>query len=66
VRVEVKENGNACSKRGDLRQRQVYEDDFAPDDVQAEIDQQRRKDQARDQRPFHYSENFAHNYFFGS
>src|SRR5262249_54425083 len=53
------QKSEASAERGDLRQRKVNENDFSPDDVQAQIDQNAGKQQARDERPFHDDEQVA-------
>src|SRR5436309_9325040 len=50
----MQQNAETGSQGCHLRQREVHENDFAPDDVESEINQNSGQEQARDERPFHY------------
>src|SRR5438552_10215245 len=60
IDLVLEQQSQTGSQRGDLRQRQIDENDFPPHNVQAEIDENARQQQARDQRPFHHQDNVGH------
>src|SRR5262245_38108042 len=53
-RFEMEQHAQAGAESRDLGQRKVHEDDFAPDDMEPEINENPRQEEARNQRPCHY------------
>jgi hypothetical protein len=50
VNVAAEEHRNGCAERGDLRQREIDEDDAALDDVEAELREHPGQDETGDER----------------
>jgi hypothetical protein len=50
-RVGAHQDGHRDAERRDLRERQIYEDDAALDDVQSQVDEQAGQKDQREERP---------------
>ena len=54
------EQANTGAERCNLRQRKIYKDHLAANDVQPVVNEDAGQQKARNQRPFHYGKNFSH------
>jgi hypothetical protein len=55
-----RKDGDARAEGCDLRKRQVHENDFPANDVEAEIDKNSRQNQTGQERPHHGLEEKCH------